>query len=72
MGNYTIISASTNLGVSTEEPATYIERLNVSKDELRLQCVPEDPSLWRVLNYDKFCTERQKLLARTLNAYLGL
>lgn len=54
MGNYTIISASTNLGVSTEEPATYIERLNVSKDELRLQCVPEDPSLWRVLNYGRW------------------
>ena len=72
MANYTVISATTNLDVSTEEPATYIDRLKISEEQLRLQCIPDDRSLWRVLNYEKFCAARQKKLADTLNAYLGV
>jgi hypothetical protein len=71
MANYTVISASTNLNVGTEEPATYMERLNVSAEQLRLQCIPEDRLLWHVLSYEKFCASREKLLTESMNRYLG-
>jgi hypothetical protein len=72
MGNYTVIFADCNLNVSTEEPATYMDRVKVSDEQLVLQCIPLDRGLWRVLNYEKFITAREKLLAEKANKYLGL
>lgn len=72
MGNYTVISADTNLNVGTEEPATYIARIKVPDEQLIAQCIPLDRGLWRVLNYEKFITARERLLAETANKYLGL
>jgi len=70
--NYTLISASTNLDVTTEEPATYMARLQVPARQLEIQCIPSDKSLWRVARYEKFVEERQKLLAASSNAFLGM
>jgi hypothetical protein len=72
MGNYTVICAETNLDVSTEEPATYIERIKVPEEQLIAQYIPLDRGLWRVLNYEKFIAAREKLLAEGCNKYLGL
>lgn len=72
MGNYTVICADCNLHVSTEEPATYMERVKVPDEQLILQCIPMDRGLWRVLNYEKFIAAREKLLAERSNKYLGL
>jgi hypothetical protein len=69
--NYAILSASTNLDVSTEEPATYLERLNVSKVELEKQCIPTDRALWHVRRYKDFLARRRKLLAERANTFLG-
>jgi len=71
LGNYTLLSAETNLNVGTEEPATYMERLSVSDDQLRAQAIPRDRDLWRVAKYEKFILEREKLLAVQANEYLG-
>src|SRR4030095_16900439 len=38
--NYTVLSKSSNLGVGTEEPATYMKRIRVSAAELEKQCIP--------------------------------
>ena len=70
-GNYVVISANANLNVGTEEPATYIERLNIPKAELKKQCVPLDRELWRVPRYEDFLRERRKLLAQQSNEFLG-
>jgi hypothetical protein len=70
--NYTIISAHTNLDVSTEEPATYLDRLDVAETELEKQVVPVDRSLWRVGRYKDFLMQRRRLLAEQANAFLGL
>jgi len=72
MANYTILRADTNLNVGTEEPATYIDRLKIPDAQLEAQCIPTDRSLWRVLNYEKFVTAREKLFAERANKYLGL
>ena len=67
-----MIFADCNLNVGPEEPATYMERVKVPEEQLALQCIPLDRSLWRVLNYEKFIVEREKLLAEKANKYLGL
>ncbi|WP_420723940.1 GmrSD restriction endonuclease domain-containing protein [Hwanghaeella sp. LZ110] len=37
---------------------------------LKLQCIPEDPELWKIENYEQFLQERRKILAKELNAFL--
>ena len=37
---------------------------------LALQCVPEDPALWEIDNYEAFLQDRRKALASHLNAFL--
>lgn len=69
--NYTVISASTNLDVSTEEPATYLERLKVPESELNKQSIPLNSELWHVNRYRDFLAQRRKLLAENANTFLG-
>jgi hypothetical protein len=70
--NYTIISASANLNVSTEEPATYLDRLKVPEVELSKQAIPPKRELWRVNRYKEFLVQRRRLLAEQMNAFLGI
>jgi len=37
---------------------------------LKLQCIPEDESLWKVENYEKFLETRREILAKELNNFL--
>ena len=37
---------------------------------LALQCIPEDPDLWKIENYEQFLEERRRVLAKHLNAFL--
>jgi hypothetical protein len=69
--NYSLLSANTNLNVSTEEPGTYLDRLAVPESELRKQCIPLDRKLWRVTRYRDFLGQRRKLLAQQANEFLG-
>ena len=39
-------------------------------NSLALQCVPEDPALWEIENYEAFLQARRKALATHLNAFL--
>lgn len=68
--NYTIISKDTNLDISDMEPIQYIETYGIRKQDLILQCIPQDKELWKVKNYKYFLGERRKLLARTCNTFL--
>lgn len=68
--NYTVISATTNLDVMTEEPGTYIPRLGIPDAELTKQCIPPDRKLWRVDRYREFLRERRRLLAESANRFL--
>jgi hypothetical protein len=70
-GNYTLLSASANLKVGAEEPATYMRRVNVSESELHKQCIPTDRDLWHLGRYDDFLKERRRLLAEAANRFLG-
>lgn len=70
-GNYTLLSASANLKVGAEEPATYMKRVNVSERELNKQCIPTNRDLWHLDRYDDFLKERRRLLADAANKFLG-
>lgn len=70
--NYTILCASTNLDISTEEPATYLPRLNAQSKYLEAQCIPLDANLWQVSNYEDFILKREQLLAKRFNEFLEL
>ena len=71
-GNYAILSKESNLALSTEEPATYLRRVRISNSDLDQQCIPQNESLWRVDQYEKFLQERRKLLAQRANAFLAI
>lgn len=70
-GNYTALSASTNLNVGAEEPATYMKRVDVSDGQLQKQCISTDRDLWHLDRYDDFLKERRRLLAEAANKFLG-
>lgn len=70
-GNYTVLSANTNLNVGAEEPATYMKRIKVGNTQLEKQCIPTDRALWRLDRYNDFLKERRRLLAETANHFLG-
>jgi hypothetical protein len=70
VGNYTLLSAGTNLHVGAEEPATYMKRIQVSEAQLTKQCIPLNRDLWHLGRYYDFLEERRKLLATTANDLL--
>ena len=53
---------------ATEEYLAHIQKS--SPDALRKQCIPEDPELWKVENYQDFLSARRKLLAGEFNRFL--
>ena len=69
--NYTVLCAGTNWDISTEEPATYLSRLNVQENYLEAQCIPMDRNLWNVSNYEEFINKREQLLTKKFNEFLG-
>lgn len=69
--NYTVLCSGTNWNISVEEPATYLERLKIHGHHLEAQCIPQDPNLLRVANYEDFIVEREKLLTKKFNEFLN-
>lgn len=68
--NYTIINKDTNLDILDEDPATYIKRLKIKKNDLQDQCIPLDKSLWTVNKYEDFLAVRRNLLAKRSDTFL--
>lgn len=70
MANYTLLSASANLCVGAEEPATYMRRIQVPEAQLTKQCIPLNRDLWHLGRYDDFLEERRQLLTTAANEFL--
>jgi hypothetical protein len=70
--NYAVISATANLDVSSEEPASYVDRLKIPEAELKKQCIPLARDLWRMPRYRDFIRERRKLLTDAANKFLDV
>lgn len=72
IANLTFISSRTNRKISDKSPSVYLADI-VSKqgtELLKLQAIPNDPALFEADSYRDFLTERRRMLASTLNAFL--
>jgi len=74
IANLAFIGGKTNRQISDREPSQYfpklIEKLGLTPFES--QCIPTDNDLLEVIAYKSFLTERRRLIAQRLNAFLGV
>lgn len=69
--NRAILTQHANRTKSATHAADYLASVKTSfPNALELQCIPEDPNLWKIENYELFLEERRKLLASHLNTFL--
>jgi hypothetical protein len=69
--NRAILTQVANRSKSAAHAADYLTDVKQKFPKaLELQCVPDDPELWKIENYEQFLEERRKMLAKNLNAFL--
>jgi len=69
--NRAILTKVANRSKLATDAAVYLADVKTRHPaSLALQCVPEDPTLWELGNYEAFLEERRKILAKNLNAFL--
>ena len=69
--NRAILTATANRSKSARNADGYLaEVMEKFPNSLKLQSIPEDPSLWKLENFEQFLNARRKLLASELNEYL--
>ncbi|MCY3569039.1 MAG: hypothetical protein OXH38_10455, partial [Chloroflexi bacterium] len=75
--NLAFISARTNKWIADRPPSEYIPILIAERSEdeilreLDKQCIPTDPNLWLVENYDDYLVRRRELIADRLNEHIN-
>ena len=69
VANLTFISKEINIKIGKLLPATYFSLYTTPKNRAA-HCIPENPELWKPENFEKFCDERRKLLAKAMNSYI--
>ncbi|RMI05377.1 DUF262 domain-containing protein (plasmid) [Sinorhizobium meliloti] len=69
--NRAILTQIANRAKSATDARSYLADVRARfPDSLALQCVPEDPALWEIENYEAFLQTRRTTLASNLNAFL--
>lgn len=69
--NRAILTQIANRSKSATDAKAYLADVKERfPDSLALQCVPEDPALWEIENYELFLQTRRATLASNLNAFL--
>jgi uncharacterized protein with ParB-like and HNH nuclease domain len=70
--NRAILTITENREKSADFANVYLAQVKKNfPNALKLQCIPEDETLWKVDNYEKFLEARRKMLADELNNYLN-
>jgi hypothetical protein len=69
VANLSFISLAANQGIKKRPPYDYLAKLTTTKN-LEAHCIPKDAELWRPENFDRFCEERRRLLAKAMNSYI--
>jgi hypothetical protein len=70
--NRAILTQIANRTKSAAHAAEYLAGVKAKFPKaLELQCIPDDPDLWKIENYESFLETRRKLLADHLNSFLG-
>ncbi len=69
--NRAVLTSSANRSKSNKKAEDYLSNVKANNiDALRLQCIPEDPELWKQENFEEFLVTRRQMLAKNLNEYL--
>lgn len=69
--NRAILTQVANRTKSDTQASDYLASVKAKFPKaLELQCIPDDPEVWKIENYEQFLEERRKILARHLNAFL--
>ncbi|MGH7844350.1 MAG: RNA-binding domain-containing protein [Candidatus Binatia bacterium] len=69
--NRAILAQVANRTKSNTNAADYLASVKARFPKaLELQCIPEDPELWKIENYERFLEERRGLLAKHLSTFL--
>jgi len=69
--NRAILTAIANRSKSATNAEDYLSEVHAKNpDALAKQCIPDDPELWKLENYELFLDARRKQLADGLNAFL--
>jgi hypothetical protein len=73
IANMAFISGGANRRISNKEPRTYFPEIIKERGEEALlhQCIPIDPELHKIENYQKFLAARRKALAERINAHIA-
>ena len=70
--NRAILTSIENREKSAKFADVYLKKVKEEfPNALKLQCIPEDETLWKVENYEKFLETRRALLADELNKFLN-
>ncbi len=69
--NRAILTQVANRTKSNTNAADYLASVKAKFPKaLELQCIPDDPELWKIENYERFLEERRGMLAKHLNTFL--
>jgi len=69
--NRAVLTQTANREKSDQLADVYLKQVQERfPSALGLQCVPTDPQLWKLENYEQFLSERRKMLAQELTAFL--
>lgn len=69
--NRAILTQYANRTKSATHAEVYLASVKTKfPNALELQCIPEDPNLWKIDNYEQFLEERRKILSSHLNTFL--
>jgi len=72
IGNRAFITRDANFDISDENPAEYLKKVSDKYPEaLKQQMIPTDQSLWQVEKYNDFLVARRKMIADSINSFLG-
>lgn len=69
VANLTFVTLAANHEIKNRPPYDYLTKLTTPTN-LAAHCIPNDPELWRPENFDQFCQERRRLLAKAMNSYI--
>ncbi len=76
IANFVILSRDINIKISKTPPSEYLSQpekygadIHDLNDNLAQNCIPSDPELWKIENYEKFMEERNKLIAKLIREY---
>jgi hypothetical protein len=69
IANLTFVSQTTNSALSENPPSSYL-KTSTTKEIRRAHFIPEDESLWKASQFNRFLEERRRLLAKAMTRFL--